>query len=211
MFSLHWLDLFGTIVFAISGALTAGRKRLDLFGVLMIAAVTAVGGGTVRDVLLSRYPIFWFMDNTYLWLSVAAGIATMLYTRFFRPPRTSLVIADALGLSTLTVINASIATSYGLSPVILVIMTAFSSVAGGLIRDILCAEIPMILQRDIYITAVCAGAIVYLVLRHLGLHEILYNTITMITVMGLRVAAIYWDWHLPRYYVEEPQIRRPRG
>ena len=107
--ALYLLDLFGCAVFAVSGALAAGRKSMDIFGVVVIAVITAVGGGTVRDVLLDRRPIFWIEDPVYLLVCVLAAVATLAYARFNRPPRFSLLVADAFGLAIFTFIGAQAA------------------------------------------------------------------------------------------------------
>jgi uncharacterized membrane protein YeiH len=103
------LDLCGVAVFAASGMLAAGHKKMDISGALVIAAVTAIGGGTLRDLLLNRHPIFWFHDPTYLYIIIGATLFTMIYTRFFEPPRISLLLADALGLARFTVLGAGVA------------------------------------------------------------------------------------------------------
>ncbi len=130
--ALYVLDLFGVAVFAVSGALTAGRKSMDLFGVVVIAVITAVGGGTVRDLLLDRRPIFWVEDPTYLLVCVLAAGATLAYARFFRPPRHSLLVADAFGLAVFTFIGAMAAHEAGVpAPIVVLMGTVTSAVAGG--------------------------------------------------------------------------------
>jgi len=167
------LDLLGVAVFAVSGALQAGRKSMDLFGVVVIAVVTAIGGGTIRDVLLENRPIFWIEDPNYLLVILAAAALTIVYTRFFEPPRGSLLVADAFGLSLFTIVGANIADQAGAPGLIVVIMGAITGAAGGLLRDVLCAEIPLILRRDIYATAAIAGATVYVLLTGLNLADAL--------------------------------------
>lgn len=194
---LHILDLFGVAVFAVSGALAAGRKSLDLLGVLIIAVVTAIGGGTVRDVLLDRHPVFWITDSVYLSVIICATVATLIYTRFKKLPFKALLIADALGLAVFTILGAQAAQDLTSNGVIIVIMAAITGTVGGLLRDVLTHEIPMILQRDIYASASLAGATVFLILQPLGAWG-LDVIIGMLVVMGLRLAAIQWQLHLPR-------------
>src|SRR5262249_21200175 len=154
---LYVFDLAGVAVFAISGVLAAGRKQLDWVGVLVIATLTAIGGGTVRDVLLDRHPIFWIADPTYLFVICGATIATLAYVRVRPPPGNALLFADALGLALFAVSGAQIAEAQGLAPLIVVLMGTITGVAGGVLRDVLCAEIPLILRRDVYATAAVAG------------------------------------------------------
>ncbi|HLZ64525.1 MAG TPA: trimeric intracellular cation channel family protein [Ktedonosporobacter sp.] len=200
---LYILDLCGVAVFAISGVLAAGRRKMDILGVFVIALVTAIGGGTLRDVLIGRHPIFWFRDTTYLLVIVVAAIVTMLYTRFFHPPHKLLLVADALGLALFTMSGARIAQEAGLPGIIVILMATSTAVAGGIVRDILCAQIPLVLQKDIYMTAVLVGASAYVVLPALGLDSTLASLIAMALVIALRLAAIYWHLDLPRYYLKE--------
>lgn len=201
---LYWLDLFGVAVFAISGALAAGKKSLDLLGVVIIAVVTAVGGGTTRDLLLNRHPVFWISDPSYLSVIIIATLATIWYTRHMEPPQKALLLADALGLAVFTITGAQISQGIVSSGVIVVIMAAITGTVGGLIRDVLTNEIPMIMQRDIYATAALAGATVYLLLYQLtGLPTWVSIITGMLVVIGLRLAAIQWELHLPRFKLEE--------
>ncbi|HLR25958.1 MAG TPA: trimeric intracellular cation channel family protein [Fodinibius sp.] len=200
---LYWLDLFGVAVFAISGALAAGKKSLDLLGVVIIAVVTAVGGGTTRDLLLNRHPVFWMLDPTYLTVIIVAALFTIWYTRYKEPPQKALLLADALGLAVFTITGAQASQEVVTSDVIIVIMAAITGTVGGLIRDVLTNEIPMILQRDIYATAALAGATAYLLLQFTPLPSSINIIVAMLVVMTLRLAAIQWDWHLPQFKLEE--------
>lgn len=200
---LYILDLFGVAVFAISGALAAGRKSLDLLGVVIIAVVTAVGGGTTRDLLLDRHPIFWIADPIYLLVIIIASLFTIWYTQYNEPPEKALLIADALGLAVFTVLGAQITQEVVSNSVIIVIMAAITGTVGGLIRDVLSNEIPLIMRRDIYATAALAGATVYLLLQLGTLAPTVNIILGMFIVIGLRLAAIQWDLHLPRFKLKE--------
>jgi uncharacterized membrane protein YeiH len=200
---LYLLDLFGVAVFAISGALAAGRKSLDLLGVVIIAVVTAVGGGTTRDLLLDRHPVFWIADPTYLLVIIIASLFTIWYTQYKEPPEKALLIADALGLAVFTILGAQVTQEIVSSSVIIIIMAAITGTVGGLIRDVLSNEIPLILRRDIYATAALAGAAIYLLLQLSTLDATLNIVLAMFVVIGLRLAAIQWDLHLPRFKLKE--------
>lgn len=200
---LYLFDLFGVAVFAISGALTAGRKSLDLLGVVIIAVVTAVGGGTTRDLLLDRHPVFWIADPTYLLVIIIASVFTIWYTQYNEPPEKALLIADALGLAVFTILGAQVTQEIVSSSVIITIMAAITGTVGGLIRDVLSNEIPLILRRDIYATAALAGATVYLLLQVTHLNATVNIVLGMVVVVGLRFAAIQWDLHLPRFKLNE--------
>jgi uncharacterized membrane protein YeiH len=193
---LELLDFVGVAVFAVSGALAAGRKNLDLLGVVVIATVTAIGGGTLRDVLLDR-PIFWIVRPAFLYVILGAALATTVYVRRFRPPERTLAVADALGLALFSISGAQIAEGLEHAGVVVVLMGALTGVAGGMLRDVLCAEIPLILRKgQIYATASIVGVIVYLAMQ-----PFVENTIAALTGMGviaaLRLGAIAWNWSLP--------------
>ena len=205
------LDLLGVAVFAVSGAMAAGRKRFDLLGVAVIATVTAIGGGTIRDVLLNRHPVFWIKDPTYLLVILGAAALTLLYVRFRKPPRTSLLIADALGLALFTISGAQVAEERNLPGLIVVVMGTITGSAGGLLRDVLSAEVPLLLrQADLYATAAIAGATAYLVLQAVGMERTTAALVGMAAVAGLRLAAIWWGLRLPVFHVpdEEAKIGR---
>ena len=183
--------------------MAAGRKSFDLLGVVIIAVVTAVGGGTTRDLLLDRHPIFWIADAWYLSVIIISALGTIWYTRHKEPPGKALLLADALGLAVFTIAGAQITQEVTQSEVIIVIMAAITGTVGGLIRDVLSNEIPLIMRRDIYATAALAGASVYLILQFIGLSSIATIILSMGLIIGLRLAAIQWNWHLPRFKLKD--------
>ena len=198
------LDLIGIGVFAVSGALAAGRKRLDLLGVFVLAAVTAIGGGTVRDLLLDRQPIVWLTDTTYLGVIVAAVAVTFAYVRWRRPPLVSLLVADALGLALFSVAGAQIAEAAGLPAVSVVVLGTMTGVGGGVIRDVLSAEVPFVLRRgNLYASAVIFGIAAYLLLESVGVPRQTASLTGMALIAALRLAAIRWELELPVFEVEE--------
>ncbi len=209
---LYILNLLGAAVFAVSGVLAAGRKRLDLLGVIVLAIVTAIGGGTLRDLLLDRHPIFWFHEREHLIAIVTASLLTLVYLRYRRPPERSLLIADALGLALFTIGGAQVALAAELPGVIVVIMGVMTGVAGGVIRDVLTAEIPLILrQGHLYATAAITGATLYLLLAAAGLPRPLPSVLAMTSVVLLRFASILWGVRLPAFAVpDDPVDRRGR-
>jgi uncharacterized membrane protein YeiH len=190
--------MVGAAVFAASGALAAGRRRMDVLGVLVIAIVTAVGGGTLRDLLLDRHPVFWIEDPSHLVVSVLAAVVTLAYVRFRRPPNHSLAVADALGLALFTISGAQIAEREMINPIVVVVMGTMTGVAGGVIRDVLSAEIPLIFRKgELYATAAIAGAILYLLLEAAGVQRQVAALAGMTAIAMLRLAAIFWGLHLP--------------
>ena len=202
---LYALSLVGVAVFAASGALAAGRRGFDWIGVGVIAVVTAIGGGTLRDLLLDRHPIFWVADAAYLWVILAAAAATLAYVHFRRPPDALLLIADALGLAFFTISGAQVAEQQGLPGVLVVAMGAITGTAGGVLRDVLCNEVPLLFGPldTLYATAAIAGATAYLPLEALGVPRTSAALAGMGVIAALRLAAIVWQLRLPAVRVRE--------
>jgi uncharacterized membrane protein YeiH len=198
---LYVADLLGVAVFSVSGALAAGRARLDLLGVLAIAAIAAVGGGTVRDLLLNRHPIFWIRDPTYLMVVAAAALLTVGCAHFYPVPRNTLLLADALGLALFALSGAQVAEAAGLSSLIVVLMGTVSGVAGGVIRDVLTGRIPLILRADIYATAAIAGITVYLLLEASTSGPKWAFGVGFAVVIALRLLAILRGVGLPVFHL----------
>lgn len=155
-------------VFAISGALAAAHAGMDLLGGVALAALTAIGGGTLRDLLPNRHPIFWINDSRYLCVILLTALLTMLWIIREPVPGHVLLIADALGLALFAISGAQVAESSGHSPLIGVLMGTMTGTAGGMLRDVMSARVPLIFQKDIYASAAMAGIVVYLVLQRLG-------------------------------------------
>lgn len=196
----YLLDLIGVAVFAVSGVLAAARSGLDLLGGFALAALTAIGGGTLRDVLLNRHPIFWIRDARYLLVIVIAAALTMVYIALLPPPGNGLLIADALGLALFAISGAQIAESAGLSPLIVVLMGAMTGTAGGMLRDVMSARVPLIFQQDLYATAAIAGIVIYLLLQKLGAPRSIAVGAGVAVVLALRLLAVVWGVHLPRLH-----------
>jgi uncharacterized membrane protein YeiH len=207
---LQFFDLLGVAVFDVSGALAAVRKRLDLLGIVVIAMVTAIGGGTTRDLLLDR-AVFWTTQPRYLYVILGSALITVFWTRRFRPPDRALATADALGLALFAISGAQIAERVGLPGIVCVIMGTITGVAGGMIRDVLTAQIPMVIRRgQIYATAAIAGIVAYLVLRSaFGLAEPVAALAGMAVIAGLRISAIVWGLTLPVFSINEPGDGQP--
>ncbi len=199
---LYVLDLVGVAVFAVSGALAAGRKRLDLLGVLVLALVTAIGGGTIRDVLLDRHPLFWLADPRYLTVITGSALFTVWLVRRRRtvPPESALLVADALGLALFSVAGAQIAERAGIPAAGGIVLGAVTGAAGGAVRDVLCAEIPLVLRRgNLYATAAIAGTAAYFALEALGVARDVATLVGMAIVATVRFAAIWWRLQLPEF------------
>ncbi len=200
---IYMLSLCAVAVFAISGALSAGHKQFDVFGVLVIAVVTAIGGGTIRDLLLDRNPIFWIDDTNYLIVTSLAAMATVIFTRFRRAPVRLLTHADTIGMAWFTISGTRIAESVGVSPEVCVLMGCITGVAGGVIRDVLSGETPLLLHdRELYATAAIAGSIVYLLLfRWVGWNLNLSVLIGVAVIVVLRTGSLLLKLRVPVYRV----------
>jgi len=191
------MDLGGVAVFAISGVLAAGRKRMDLFGVVVLAGVTALGGGTVRDIVLGAYPVFWVADPRYVFVVVVAAFAAFVAVRRWDLPRGLLLLADAFGLAFFTIIGVEKALAHGVSGSIAVIMGVATGVVGGMLRDVLVGEIPFICRGELYATASLCGAVAYVAIAHLSPWLAPTVAASFLITLGLRLAAIRWGLCLP--------------
>lgn len=198
----YLIDLFAVGIFAVSGCLAAGRKSLDLVGVLVIAVVTAIGGGTLRDLLLNRHPIFWTSDPSYLYAIVVAVVVTIAYVRFRPPPDQLLRIADAIGLSEFTIVGTQYAEELGKPAIVAVVMGTLTGTAGGVIRDILCNDVPILFQGGyLYATAAIIGASAYVLFQEpLGREAAAYLGMAIVGV--LRGVSILYHWNLPRFKLD---------
>jgi uncharacterized membrane protein YeiH len=200
---LYALDLIGVAVFAISGALAAGRKQLDLLGVIVLGLVTAVGGGTIRDLLLDRQPIFWLADSAYIIVIVASALLTVAYVRWRPPPAVTLLYADAVGLAMFSVSGAQIAERAGLPAVAGIVLGTITGSAGGVVRDVLSAEIPLVLRKgNLYASAAILGTSAYFVIVALGAPRAVATWIGMGIVAAVRLASIAWGLQLPVFALE---------
>ena len=194
---LYYLDLAGVAVFAASGVLAARGRDLDVFGVLVVATVTAIGGGTLRDLLLDRHPIFWVSDPWYPIVIIVATVLTVAYLRLRPPPGATLLVADALGLALFALSGAQVAEAAQCPPLIVVLMGTITGVTGGALRDVITAQVPLILRREIYATAAVVGIAVYLALRAFDMPPALAIGPGMVVVVALRLLAARYDLHLP--------------
>lgn len=198
------LDLIGIAVFAISGAIAAGRRGMDVIGVIALGTVTAIGGGTIRDVLLDRHPIFWLADPAYLVVIIASALITVAYARWRPAPRATLLVADALGLSVFSVVGAQIAESAGLPAVSCVLLGTLTGTAGGVVRDVLSAEVPLLFRGgNLYASAAVAGTTTYFLLEAAGVPRVAASQAGMVVCAALRFSAIWWGLNLPVFTIVE--------
>ncbi|MGB5654719.1 MAG: trimeric intracellular cation channel family protein [Robiginitalea sp.] len=194
------VDILGTVAFAISGVLVAMEKRLDLFGVGIIALVTAIGGGTLRDMLIGNTPVTWTTTPLYMYIILATVIVTILFQSRLKYLRTSLFLFDTIGIGFYTMIGINKGMEAGLEPLICITLGTITASFGGVIRDILCNEIPVIFRKEIYATACILGGAGYFLLRQTALPEGYAFLLGVVIVIGIRLAAVRYHIALPNIY-----------
>ena len=194
------VDILGTVAFAISGVLVAMEKRLDLFGVGIIALVTAIGGGTLRDLLIGNTPVTWTTTPMYMYIILGTVIVTILFQSRLKYLRTSLFLFDTIGIGFYTMIGISKGMEAGLEPLICITLGTITASFGGVLRDILCNEIPVIFRKEIYATACILGGVGYFLLRQTPLPEGYSYLLGVVIVIGIRLAAVRYHITLPNIY-----------
>ena len=194
---LIYIYLIAITAEAMSGALAAGRRNMDMFGVAMIAFITALGGGTVRDMLLGNFPVGWTQHPSYIYLTIGAGLFTMVVARFMHHLYKVFLILDAMGLIAFTVIGCNVALELDYSTPVVIMAGMITGTFGGILRDILCQRVPVVLRHELYASVSMLVAMLYLTLERLGVN----HDITLLASFGfglaLRLAAIRWSWSLP--------------
>ena len=195
---LYVLDIAGTFAFAISGALVASDKKFDLFGVIIIAFVTAVGGGMTRDVLIDAHPINWIGDLNYIWTILAAVVFTFLFKSKIAPLSKTMFLFDTIGIAVFTLLGVQKGISLDLHPFIAVVMGMVSSVIGGVIRDVLTNQVPLIFDGVIYASVCLLGGTVYLITNYFNLPDNIQFTATILTIVIIRLLAVKFNWKLPK-------------
>lgn len=196
------IDILGTIAFAISGVLTAMNKRLDPFGILIIAFVTAVGGGTLRDVLIDAN-VAWMRNLTYVYVIFASTIFAVIFRKRLGYIRRSLFLFDTIGIALYTIVGVEKGIAAGFSPIICISLGTMTACFGGVLRDILCNDIPIIFRKEIYATACIVGASVYFLLMKTAIPPDFIVIISGATVMTIRLLAVYFNLSLPTLYTKE--------
>lgn len=195
---LYTLDLIGTAAFAASGALAGIRREMDLLGVMVLGLVTATGGGTLRDLLLGDTPPFIFQDETYLYISIAVSLLMFIYHRHLGFLAHPLTFFDALGLGTFVVIGTGKALDFEIGFLGAVIAGAMTATAGGVIRDVLSNEVPMVLQKEVYASACLIGGALFTLLHYLNVPRSATLLASAATVTVIRLMAVRYNWSLPK-------------
>ncbi|WP_214228701.1 trimeric intracellular cation channel family protein [Pedobacter sp. B4-66] len=193
------IEILGTISFAISGSFAAMQRRLDPFGVLIIAFVTSIGGGTVRDLLLGDTPVAWMRDVNYCLLILLTSIATIFFKTHIKKFKVTLFLFDSLGLGLFTMLGIQKGIVFGLSPGICIALGTITGCFGGIIRDTLLNTIPIIFRKEIYATACIMGGILYFTLLYFNLKEDLAKVAVIAFIFTLRIVVVKYKLTLPRF------------
>lgn len=198
----HWINLAGVAVCAISGTLMAYQKKMDGFGVVVLASVTAIGGGTLRDIVLD-VPVFWVQDTDYIYSTLAAAAVTIAWLRISpRFPFHYLLIADAFGLALFNVVGMEKALVYDAPMAVAIAMGTITGVFGGLLRDVICREVPLVLNGELYAMTCIVGGFAYALLHHYGVENQLCAVISLGVTVLMRLGAMRWHWQLPVFRAE---------
>ncbi|PNQ72198.1 hypothetical protein C1T31_12800 [Hanstruepera neustonica] len=199
----YTIDILGTIAFAISGVLVALSKKMDPFGILIIAFVTAVGGGTLRDILIGDTPVSWMKNLTFTYVIIGSSVFAILFKSKIDYLRTSLFLFDTIGIGLYTVVGVEKGISAGLHPIICIALGTMSACFGGVIRDILCNEIPVIFRKEIYATACILGGLSYFLIKKLPIDNNVVFIISGLVVIATRLIAVRFKISLPSLYKED--------
>lgn len=197
MESVKIIEIAGTAAFSIAGAFAAMEKKLDLFGIFIIAFVTAMGGGTLRDVLIGDLPVKWMLDMSYGLVVLLSTLSALLFTRVILNYHKILLLFDSIGLGFFTLAGIQIGLTLGFTPITCVALGTMSACFGGVIRDISLNNIPLIFEKEIYATACIVGGILYFLLGNLHIQQSYVEVISLLTIVLFRLLAVKYDWQLP--------------
>ena len=195
---IYALDIIGTFAFAISGALVASKRNFDVFGVFIIAFVTAVGGGMMRDVLINYHPINWIGDLNYIWTILIAVIFTLLFRSKIAPLSKTMFLFDTIGIAVFTMLGTEKGLNFGLNPFVAAVMGVVSAVTGGVLRDVLTQKTPLIFKKEIYALACFIGAFVFLILNKMEVEVNVKYFSTILTVVLIRIIVVKYKVELPK-------------
>ncbi|QEL64221.1 hypothetical protein OTERR_07450 [Oryzomicrobium terrae] len=184
---------------AMSGALAAGRRNMDIFGVAVIAFVTALGGGTIRDMVLGHFPIGWTQHPDYIYLVISAGLLTTVLARYMHHLKMVFLVLDALGLIAFSLIGCEVALGMGYPTVVVIMAGMITGIFGGVLRDVLCNQVPVVFRHELYASVSLAVCILYLVLRKFGVPTEANTLISFAAGLTLRLLAIWRGWKLPTF------------
>lgn len=194
------IDILGTFSFAVSGAFLAMQKKLDPFGVLVLSFVTAIGGGTLRDIMIGNLPVGWLRNETATIVIFSSAIATMFFGRFLKQLTTTLFLFDALGLGLFTIIGIELAIDKHFSVGVCIALGTITACFGGVIRDVLLNDVPLLFRKEIYAMACIVGGLIYFLLKKIDIDENISKIVCILIIFTIRVLAVRFKLSLPAFY-----------
>jgi uncharacterized membrane protein YeiH len=197
------LDILGTFSFAVAGAFAAMEKKLDPFGILIIAFATAIGGGTIRDLLIGELPVAWLTNSTAIWTVLTAAISSIFFGSYLKKLGKVLFFFDAMGLGLFTLIGVEKGISHGFSMGISVMLGTITGCFGGVLRDMLLNNVPLIFQKEIYASASISGGVLFFIMLHFGFAGNPAYVVSILFVFLIRLMAVQFNWSLPKFYMEK--------
>lgn len=194
------IDILGTFSFAAAGAFAAMEKKLDPFGVLIISFATAIGGGTIRDILIGELPVAWLNNSTAVWVILTGAAAAVFFGSYLKKLDRMLFLFDAMGLGLFTTIGIQRGIAHGFSTGICVMLGTITGCFGGVLRDVLLNNVPLIFQKEIYASASIIGGVLFFLMLRMGLTSTLAYTVSILIIFFVRVMAVQLNWSLPKFY-----------
>lgn len=194
----YTLEMLGTVAFAFSGALAGFNKQMDIFGIFVVAFATAMGGGMLRDVLIGNTPVIWMQDLTYLLVVAIGTVIALIFRKRLLYLRLSLFLFDTIGLGIFTIIGIEKGIEAGLHPIVCITLGTMTGCFGGVVRDILCNDIPVIFRKEIYATICILGGLVFFLLKQINLTNDLIYVLTSLLIIFFRLVAVKYKWSLPK-------------
>nr|WP_086939970.1 trimeric intracellular cation channel family protein [Thaumasiovibrio occultus] len=200
---LSVLYVVGITAEAMTGALSAGKRQMDWFGVMLVASATAIGGGSVRDILLGNFPLTWVKHPEYLVITCIAGVMSTKMTRWIVKYKSLFIKLDAIGLVVFSIIGTKAAMNMGLAPIICVVAAVITGVFGGLLRDLICGQKPLVLHEELYASVALVASLLYFAMYHFGVDEMVNTVITIVVGYSFRMIAVKRAWRLPVYAIHD--------
>lgn len=194
---LQLIDILGTFSFAVAGAFAAREKKLDVFGILIISFVTAIGGGTIRDILIGALPVAWLTDMQTIMVILTGAVASLLFGRWLRKMNHLLVIFDAFGLGLFSLLGMQKALAFGLHPGVSIALGTITGCFGGVLRDVLLNNVPLVFRKEIYASASIAGGLLYFVLLQTAFPTNMAHLFSILFIVAVRLLAVRYKWSLP--------------
>lgn len=205
---IYTLDMIGVFACTMAATVLAKRLNFDLFGAILVSFIGSVGGGTLRDLFLNRHPIFWLHDLNYLYLIIVVSVLAQIFYDSIERLDRAMRWFDALGLAAFTVIGIEAALSRQMNAPIVMMMGVFTAIMGGVCRDVVCRQIPLVLQKEIYITASLVGSIYYLILLETSVSDWTRSISTLLLIFALRMLAVYRGWNLPNITLPRNSVQK---